>query len=294
MYVRPQAIRDAIILDLKFDRPTRIQRYALPIILKGENVIAQAQTSAGKTVAFVIGMLNRIDTSLPLLQAICLTPTRELANQIVSDAVTPLSKHIPNIRIELAVKGLPPVQQSSQAHLIVGTPGTIASWIDRRYLNLSKVKVFVVDEADEMVSLKNKQLGKATLDIRNMLPPSCQVLLFSATYTTDILDYARRIVPRAYVITLTSESKSTGGGNTKVLLKSATPLGGGRGGGGRDGGRGGGRGQGRDGSGVGDMVGAESLVLDVIKQVILISPYLISIILIEFIFHPHILVNLNS
>jgi len=202
----PQCLRDALIIEMKFDRPTRIQRYALPIVLQGRNLIAQAQTSAGKTVCFVIAMLNRIDTSQRCLQAICLTPTRELANQILSDAVIPLSKYMPDLQVAAALKGSPE-HNISNAHLIVGTPGTVSLWLQRRYIELRHVKTFVLDEADEMVNVKAQ--GSATLQIKQNLPYNCQVLLFSATYTTEILAYARRIVEHATVITLAPPSQSS-------------------------------------------------------------------------------------
>lgn len=246
----PKPIRDALILEMKFDRPTRIQRYALPIVLKGGNLIAQAQTSAGKTVAFVIGMLYRCDPNMNCLQAICLTPTRELANQIISDAIIPLSKYMPHLRVEAALKGVP-TSEISTAHMVVGTPGTVAQWLQRRYINTSSVKIFVLDEADEMVS--NKFLGKATLEIKERLHPSTQILFFSATYTTEILNFSKRLVQRATVITLTGRGGAGAG----------SPVGG------RGGRGGGGRGPGREVQVVeaDQVVGAQSLVLDVIKQV---------------------------
>jgi len=158
----PQAILDALVLDLRFEAPSEIQAVTIPRILKGKNVIAQAQTGSGKTVAFAIGMLCAVDPSQDTVQAVCLTPTRELAIQIIDDAVAYLSKRMIGIRYELLVPDEPgkPTRQRGgvcQAHIVVGTPGTVKGLISRRYLkNLKQtVKVFVCDEADTMVRFNN-------------------------------------------------------------------------------------------------------------------------------------------
>eukprot|EP01042_Synura_sphagnicola_P005763 gene5763-7354_t len=190
-------------------------------------------------------MLARIDPNRPCLQSICLTPTRELANQIISDAVIPLSKYIPNLQIEAALKSLPPERPSSTAHLVVGTPGTILSWLRKRYLDFRGVRVFVLDEADEMIGPKNQYLTKDTLEIKSYLPPQAQVLLFSATYTPVILDFAKKVVPRAFTITLSKVTNVThaepryggpggrgGGRGPATLSQRISNMGGGRGGGG--------------------------------------------------------------
>eukprot|EP01031_Cornospumella_fuschlensis_P030949 gene30950-37405_t len=87
----PKPILESLTLEMRFEKPSEIQASTLPILLQRHNLIAQAQSGAGKTIAFVIGMLCAVDTRVSRLQALCLTPTRELANQILRDAVLPLS-----------------------------------------------------------------------------------------------------------------------------------------------------------------------------------------------------------
>lgn len=204
----PKPILEALTLEMRFDKPSAIQATTIPLILSGANVIAQAQAGAGKTIAFTIGMLSRIDTSRDTVQALCLTPTRELAQQIISDAVVRLSTRIPNIRCEPALPGYD-IERGSRctSHIVVGTPGTVKKWLNFRYLDLATVKVFVLDEADAMVakSQQAKSLGADTLAIKKLLSPQCQILFFSATYTKDIIDFSGRIVNRAHLVTLKSD-----------------------------------------------------------------------------------------
>jgi ATP-dependent RNA helicase DDX19/DBP5 len=204
----PKPILEALTLEMRFDKPSAIQATTIPLILSGANVIAQAQAGAGKTIAFTIGMLSRIDTSRDTVQALCLTPTRELAQQIISDAVVRLSTRIPNIRCEPALPGYD-VERGRRctSHVVVGTPGTVKKWLSFRYLDLATVKVFVLDEADAMVakSQQAKSLGADTLAIKKMLSPQCQILFFSATYTKEIIDFSGRIVNRAHLVTLKSD-----------------------------------------------------------------------------------------
>lgn len=154
----PAPILEALTLEMRFDKPSAIQATTIPIILSGGNLIAQAQAGAGKTIAFAIGMLSCIDTSRNNVQALCLTPTRELAQQIISDAIARLSTRIPNIRCEPALPGYE-VERGSRctSHIVVGTPGTVKKWLGFRYLDLSTVRVFVLDEADAMVA-KSQQV----------------------------------------------------------------------------------------------------------------------------------------
>ena len=177
MYNSPPAILDALVLDMNKDKPFKIQASTIPYILQGKcsllfiiyyyvwlivvsthvlgrNIIAQAQAGAGKTLAFTIGMLARIDSTKDKLQAICLTPTRELAVQIMSDAITPLKARItPPVKGEVILAGVNIARNSkSSAHVIVGTPGKVVECLSKKYLSLKHVNVFVLDEADFMVA----------------------------------------------------------------------------------------------------------------------------------------------
>lgn len=228
----PTPILESLTIEMRFEKPSEIQASTLPLILDGHNVIAQAQSGAGegvfrgthtghvmslsvtniiactpcppppvgKTIAFVIGMLAKLDVAQSCLQALCLTPTRELANQILRDAVVPLSTRLPMVSSEPALPGRD-VEPGSvcRSQIVVGTPGTVKRWIKQGYLRMDRVRIFVLDEADKMV--EERSLGADTLEIRKKLGPDAQILFFSATYTKDIIAYARRIVPRAYLVT---------------------------------------------------------------------------------------------
>lgn len=185
---------------MRFEKPSQIQATTLPLILTGKNIIAQAQSGAGKTIAFVIGMLAKIQVNYNVTQALCMTPTRELVNQIITLAIVPLTSRLPGIVVEAGLPGREiPRGSVSTAHIIVGTPGTVRKWVNDKYIPIQYVSIFALDEADHMV--KEKSLGADTITVRNKLDPRCQILMFSATYTPEIIDYAKKVNPRAYVIT---------------------------------------------------------------------------------------------
>jgi len=143
---------------MRFEKPSEIQASTLPLILEGHNVIAQAQSGAGKTIAFVIGMLAKVNLNHHSPQALCLTPTRELANQILSDAVRPLSSRL-RVTYEDALPGRDVMPgQVCRSQVIVGTPGTVKRWVMKGYLDPATLSIFVLDEADKMV--EEKALGK--------------------------------------------------------------------------------------------------------------------------------------
>ena len=128
-------------------------------MIEGHSVIAQAQTGSGKTVAFSIGLLSRINLNMNQVQALVLAPTRELADQIVSDAVAPLAARFePKLRVEKALAGnIIGRGAKCTSHVIVGTPGTVKAWLGKKYFRTDTLKVFVLDEADFMV--KDSVLG---------------------------------------------------------------------------------------------------------------------------------------
>lgn len=199
-------IIDALTIHMGFTKPSEIQYATIPRMLRGKNIIGQGQPGSGKTIAFTIGMLSKVDATIPQLQALCLTPTRELALQTIEKAIKPLTQGFPlKPKYEIAVKQsleeknkgrFPPRGAKSDAQIIVGTPGTVKSWIQSNYINLDYVKVFVLDEADTMVgeSEFKQSLSKEALDIRNKLPKMTQFLFFSATFSDEIKAYAEKII----------------------------------------------------------------------------------------------------
>mmetsp|Transcript_16652 Transcript_16652/g.36414 ORF Transcript_16652/g.36414 Transcript_16652/m.36414 type:complete len:492 (+) Transcript_16652:45-1520(+) len=191
----PKHLLDAIFA-MGFDRPSAIQEEALPRILADppRNLIGQAQSGSGKTAAFTLGMLFRIEIDEPATtQALCVTPTRELAIQIVDKAVKPMAANMKGFKIQLAIAGsYIDRERGLDSHLVVGTPGKVVDWLKRRYINSKTIKVFVLDEADNMVEEKGFRAN--SLVIKKVLPKKCQCLLFSATFTEEVVKFASKMV----------------------------------------------------------------------------------------------------
>lgn len=185
---------------MKFIRPSKVQERALPLLLSDPpaNMVAQSQSGTGKTAAFVLTMLRRADSSIPYTQAICLAPTRELARQIVD--VARLMSQFTQVTVAMCLREEAPKKEAINAHVIVGTPGTVFEMERRGLVNLKHVRVFVLDEADVM--LDKQGMGIQSMRIRKLCPEECQVLLFSATFSEPVIEFSHMIVPNANEITL--------------------------------------------------------------------------------------------
>ena len=154
-----------------------------------------------QTVAFTIGMLYRIDTTSNTTQALCVTPTRELAIQIVEKAVLPMSVNMqePKLRVQLAIAqcdkppSSSPRDNNTVPHIVVGTPGKIVDWMKRRIISPQHIKVFVLDEADTMVESSSGHRANSLL-IQQKLPYRCQCLFFSATFSPSVLQFSSKIM----------------------------------------------------------------------------------------------------
>jgi len=147
-----------------FQRPSKIQEKALPLLLSNppKNMIGQSQSGTGKTAAFVLAMLSRIDFNSPATQAICLAPARELARQIM-DVVREMGKFTP-VTTAFAIAESVGRGEKIAAQVVVGTPGTIVSLARRGGLSLKEVKIFVLDEADNM--LDQQGLGDQSIRVK--------------------------------------------------------------------------------------------------------------------------------
>lgn len=189
-----------------FVRPSKIQERALPLMLMDPptNMIAQSQAGTGKTAAFTLAMLSRIDVSKNETQAICLAPTRELARQIMS-VVVEMGKFT-TVTTGYAIKETPP---SPNAHIVIGTAGTLLDQLSKGVIDPRKLKVFVLDEADNM--LEKGTLGDQTLRVKNRVPKTVQTLLFSATFPSHVRTFATKFAPRANEIMLKTEELSVDG-----------------------------------------------------------------------------------
>jgi len=178
-------------VEMKYDRPSQIQATAIPAILANpvQNFIGQAQSGSGKTAAFSLSILSRIDERLRDLQAIIVAPTRELTRQIYDNVVS-LAKHtqIQSLCVLKNTKLSRPIYQQ----VIVSTPGSILHAIEKKYVDTKYVRIFVLDEADELLRLQ--QGGNQSEKILKRLPESCQICLFSATFNEMVREFANKII----------------------------------------------------------------------------------------------------
>jgi ATP-dependent RNA helicase DDX19/DBP5 len=193
------------------DHPSAIQAAALPRIFAGRNLIAQAPSGSGKTAAFCLGILHRIQVTESTTQALCVTPTRELAVQIVQDAIRPLSQYMQPIplRVQLAISQIEtiPNKQHAPPHVIVGTPGKIVDWFKRKIINPKHVRMWVLDEADQMVEAQGGHRANSVL-IQKQLPKRVQCLFFSATFSPSVLSFATKIMSHTTVDRILLDSPS--------------------------------------------------------------------------------------
>ncbi|KAI6859718.1 ATP-dependent RNA helicase [Hortaea werneckii] len=199
---------------MSFNKPSKIQERALPLLLKNPptNLIGQSQSGTGKTAAFVLNMLSRVDLSTKQPQCLVLAPTRELAKQIAGVAsVMGAFLEDKGLTIAEAIpQNLPPRGQPLQGQIVVGTPGTVMDLIQRRrQLDVRAMKVLTLDEADNMLDMQG--MGDQCKRVKVMLPPSVQVVLFSATFPAQVLDFAALFAPKANQITLEVEKLTVKG-----------------------------------------------------------------------------------
>lgn len=140
------------IASLNFSKPSKIQERALPLLLANppSNLIGQSQSGTGKTAAFTLNMLARIDTSSQTPQALVLAPSRELARQILG-VVQVMGQFMENLNTWQAVPDMTQRGKKVEGQVVVGTPGTVMDLIRRRHLDASGMKVLVLDEADSML-----------------------------------------------------------------------------------------------------------------------------------------------
>ena len=175
-----------------YTQATPIQAAALPPLLAGQDVLAQAPTGSGKTAAFGLGLLQRLDAGAIRTQALVLCPTRELADQ-VGKAIRRLAIGIPNVKLSVLTGGTPIAPQLASLahapHIVVGTPGRVQELLAKGALDPSGIRMLVLDEADRMLDMGFEQ---AIADIVGRLPKARQSALFSATWPEAIRTLARR------------------------------------------------------------------------------------------------------
>ncbi|TKY87595.1 hypothetical protein EX895_003609 [Sporisorium graminicola] len=176
-----------------FEKPSAIQQRAILPIIRGRDVIAQAQSGTGKTATFSISMLQSIDTTLRETQALVLSPTRELAIQIQS-VVLALGDYL-NVQCHACIGGTSVGEDIRKLdygqHIVSGTPGRVYDMIRRRHLRTKNIKMLILDESDELLNMGFKD---QIYDVYRYLPPSTQVVLLSATLPQDVLEMTSKFM----------------------------------------------------------------------------------------------------
>ncbi|KAJ1307954.1 hypothetical protein OPQ81_002031 [Rhizoctonia solani] len=191
MDLRPELLRG--VYAYGFERPSAIQQRAIVPVIKGYDVIAQAQSGTGKTATFSISILQKIDLNVKGTQALILAPTRELAQQI-QKVVVALGDYM-NITSMACVGGtnvredMQKLQEGCQ--VVVGTPGRVFDMLKRNALKPGTIKIFCLDEADEMLS---RGFTEQIYEIFKELPNDTQVVLLSATMPADVLEVTKKFM----------------------------------------------------------------------------------------------------
>ena len=193
---------------LEYTQMTPVQAASLPQVLEGKDLIVQAKTGSGKTAAFGLGLLDKINPKFFGTQAMVLCPTRELADQVAKELRT-LARCIPNIKLITLCGGtkLRPQADSLEhgAHIVVGTPGRIKDHLSRETLDVSSLDTLVLDEADRMLDMG---FYDEIMHIVKNTPKDRQTLLFSATYPNSIKKMCRSIQRDSVEIKIDSEHQA--------------------------------------------------------------------------------------
>ena len=183
----------ANLTELGYHSMTPVQAAALPAILAGKDVRAQAKTGSGKTAAFGLGLLQHIDANQFITQSLVLCPTRELADQVAKE-LRRLARYMPNIKVLTLCGGQPFGAQRDSLqhapHVIVATPGRLLDHLKKETVNLNALQTLVLDEADRMLDMG---FADAIDEVISHAPQDRQTLLFSATWPTAIAAISSRV-----------------------------------------------------------------------------------------------------
>ena len=189
-----------------FEKPSPIQSKAIKPMMDGKDLLAQAQSGTGKTGAFSIGTLNRIDTSKKSIQAIVLSPTRELSQQSF-DVISNLGSYMDGLKLQLLVGGTSVFTDiekltNDPPHIVVGCPGRTFDMMKRGHLETKDIAVMVIDEADELLSQGFKE---QIYYIFQYLPSSSQICLFSASMPKEVEQLTEKFMNEPEKILVKSE-----------------------------------------------------------------------------------------
>jgi len=192
------------IFEKGFEKPSPIQEEAIPIALAGRNILARAKNGTGKTAAFVIPCLEKLDPEKASLQTLILLPTRELAMQ-TSAIIKELGKHL-NINVMVTTGGTnlrdDIMRLYNTVHIMVATPGRILDLAGKGVAKLGEVRTVVMDEADKLLSPEFQPLLEQLI---SMCHKDHQIMLFSATFPVTVKDFKDRFVKNPYEINLMEE-----------------------------------------------------------------------------------------
>ena len=192
---------------LNFTSMTPIQEQAIPIIIQGEDLVAKSKTGSGKTIAFGIGLLHNLDVKDFNIQFLVICPTRELSEQVASE-LRKLARSEHNVKIVTIYGGDSFANQKRSlekgAHIVVGTPGRIIDHIGKESIDLSHVKILVLDEADRMLDMG---FFDDISYIKTKLPQKLQTLLFSATYPENIKKLVSSIMKTPKTVTIEEDNE---------------------------------------------------------------------------------------
>jgi len=193
--------------DLGYIEMTLVQAETLPLIIAGKDVVARAKTGSGKTAAFGLGLLNKLDVAAFTVQALVLCPTRELAEQVARE-IRRLARAIPNIKILSVCGGMPLRDQTASLqrspHIIVGTPGRVHKHLRSENIDLANMQTLVLDEADRMLDMGFADELDAILAF---VPKRRQTLLFSATYPEAIAEVSARVQQQPQTVDVTDDEQ---------------------------------------------------------------------------------------
>lgn len=197
-----------VVKELGYESLTPVQAQSIPVLLQGKDLIGQSKTGSGKTAAFSVPLLEKLDLRTRELQAMVLCPTRELCTQVARE-IRKLGRRHPGLQVLVLCGGVPLFTQLSPlekgVHIVVGTPGRVLDHLNRKTLDLGRIHYLVLDEADRMLEMgfqedMEKILGKTS--------PNRQTVLFSATFPRTIESLSRAYQKSPFRVTIREEKAS--------------------------------------------------------------------------------------
>ncbi|MCM2324484.1 MAG: ATP-dependent RNA helicase DbpA [Oligoflexia bacterium] len=211
-----------VVTELGFVRPTPVQAQAIPLLLKGKDVIGQSQTGSGKTAAFTLPILEKIDLTGRQLQALVLCPTRELCSQVARE-IRKLGRRHPGLQVLVVSGGMPIGPQLGSldkgVHIVVGTPGRVLDHLLRESLELGEITTLVLDEADRMLEMGFQEDMEKII---SRTPANRQTVLFSATFPKTIEALSKSYQRAPARITIQEETQTVS--STRQVIYEVDPL----------------------------------------------------------------------